>query len=484
MVGNRGAGLTLDFRSEATERSYFSRLNRLNYSKCIRAVALADAIAIIVAAVVAKFLYIDIYLGLDQSLFAYVAPAPLLALTLHLFMKLEGFYEPEALNDSIIRFGKLWGALAMSMLVLVGILYLLKVAESYSRGWFLTWGVLSAGLLLFVHGIAARRVRELVAKGRLFQRFALFGNEEYINALKKHLEDSAPSIGVVGVYTASASTDTESGIKTDLDALRGAIERGEFETVVVAFPASERSEIQRAVKALGSYSSELLLCTDLDRFPVSVLGSRYLGQLKANVVNLVPHSEGTFLKSMLDYIVAIVSLILLAPLFAIIAIAIKLDSKGPVLFTQRRYGRNNRIFRIFKFRTMTVADDGDYVKQAERDDARVTRVGWFLRRMSLDEVPQILNVLKGDMSIVGPRPHALAHDHYFERQIDLFSRRRRVRPGMTGWAQVHGLRGETRTTEDMRSRMQHDLYYIDNWSIWLDIEIITRTIFVLFRGAY
>jgi putative colanic acid biosynthesis UDP-glucose lipid carrier transferase len=218
---------------------------------------------------------------------------------------------------------------------------------------------------------------------------------------------------------------------------------------------------------------------------VVVHGSRNFGPLRTNVVNLVPLSESNvLLKSMLDYAVALVGLIVLAPLLAVVALAIKIDSPGPVFFRQRRYGQNNSIFRIFKFRTMAVTEDGPTVKQAERDDPRVTRMGRILRRTSIDELPQLLNVLTGDMSIVGPRPHALAHDQLFEQKLDLFSRRRRVRPGLTGWAQVHGFRGETKTTEDIRSRMQHDLYYIDNWSIWLDIEIITRTVFVLFRGAY
>jgi putative colanic acid biosynthesis UDP-glucose lipid carrier transferase len=228
-----------------------------------------------------------------------------------------------------------------------------------------------------------------------------------------------------------------------------------------------------------------LLCTELDPYPVVVHGSRNFGPLRTNVVNLVPLSESNvLLKSMLDYAVALVGLIVLAPLLAVVALAIKIDSPGPVFFRQRRYGQNNSIFRIFKFRTMAVTEDGPTVKQAERDDPRVTRMGRILRRTSIDELPQLLNVLTGDMSIVGPRPHALAHDQLFEQKLDLFSRRRRVRPGLTGWAQVHGFRGETKTTEDIRSRMQHDLYYIDNWSIWLDIEIITRTVFVLFRGAY
>ena len=194
--------------------------------------------------------------------------------------------------------------------------------------------------------------------------------------------------------------------------------------------------------------------------------------------------EQPVLKAALDYVVAGIGLLLFASLLALVALAIKFDSPGPVFFRQRRYGQNNRVFRIFKFRTMAVAEDGQYIKQAERNDPRVTRVGWLLRRTSIDELPQLLNVLAGDMSIVGPRPHALAHDQLFELQFDLFSRRRRVRPGLTGWAQVHGLRGATKTTKDICSRVQHDIYYIDNWSIWLDIEIMLRTIFVFFRGAF
>jgi putative colanic acid biosynthesis UDP-glucose lipid carrier transferase len=204
-----------------------------------------------------------------------------------------------------------------------------------------------------------------------------------------------------------------------------------------------------------------------------------------DVINIVPGSEsGHIAKRCLDYVLAASGLIALAPLLVLIAIAIKIDSPGPVFFRQRRYGQNNRIFRIFKFRTMKVAEDGPVVVQATREDARVTRVGRFLRGSSLDEIPQLINVLLGDMSIVGPRPHALAHDEDFDTRLDLFSRRRRVRPGITGWAQVNGFRGETRTLESIEGRMQHDLYYIDNWSIWLDLEIVARTILVFSRKAY
>ena len=171
-------------------------------------------------------------------------------------------------------------------------------------------------------------------------------------------------------------------------------------------------------------------------------------------------------------------------MLALIALAIKLDGPGPVFFRQRRYGRNNRVFRIFKFRTMTVAEDDDAVRQAEKGDQRVTRVGRILRAASIDELPQLINVLFGQMSIVGPRPHALSHEEKFEQSSDLFSRRRRVLPGITGWAQVNGCRGETKTQSDVARRLEYDLYYIDNWSIWFDVEIIVRTVVTVLRGAY
>jgi lipopolysaccharide/colanic/teichoic acid biosynthesis glycosyltransferase len=168
-----------------------------------------------------------------------------------------------------------------------------------------------------------------------------------------------------------------------------------------------------------------------------------------------------------------------------VAIAIKLDSPGPVLFRQTRHGYNNETIKVFKFRSMTKADDGEFV-QAARNDSRVTRVGAILRRTNIDELPQLINVLRGEMSIVGPRPHATVHNKMFEGKISVFSRRHVVKPGITGWAQVNGLRGATETFEKMQRRVEHDLYYIDNWSFWLDLRIIVMTLFskTAYTNAY
>jgi exopolysaccharide biosynthesis polyprenyl glycosylphosphotransferase len=177
-----------------------------------------------------------------------------------------------------------------------------------------------------------------------------------------------------------------------------------------------------------------------------------------------------------DVTFALVSLFLLAPLLLVIALAIRFESQGPALFRQSRGGMGGQPFRIFKFRTMTVTEDGAEVRQARRGDDRVTRIGAILRRTSLDELPQILNVLKGDMSFVGPRPHAVAHDQLYARQLAGYALRQRMKPGITGWAQVQGARGETPALSDMRRRVELDVWYVDHWSMLLDLKILFRTV--------
>jgi exopolysaccharide biosynthesis polyprenyl glycosylphosphotransferase len=170
------------------------------------------------------------------------------------------------------------------------------------------------------------------------------------------------------------------------------------------------------------------------------------------------------------------------PLLILVALAIKIDSRGPVLFRQTRYGFNGKPFKIFKFRSMSVLEDGATIIQARAGDSRVTRIGALIRKTSIDEIPQLLNVLRGEMSIVGPRPHAAAHDDYYLEQIEDYAFRHHVKPGITGWAQVHGQRGETETLDKMQQRVQYDLWYINNWSLWLDCMIMLRTVSEVVRG--
>jgi exopolysaccharide biosynthesis polyprenyl glycosylphosphotransferase len=192
--------------------------------------------------------------------------------------------------------------------------------------------------------------------------------------------------------------------------------------------------------------------------------------------SVLPHAGAGQATRTLDVAVACLALLVLAPLLVLVALAIRLDAPGPVLFRQTRTGLSGRVFRIYKFRTMRVLEDGPEVRQACRSDARVTCVGRLLRRTHLDELPQLLNVLRGEMALVGPRPHALAHDQHYGREIPAYRLRFQVKPGMTGWAQVNGARGETPTLEHMQRRIDLDLWYAENRSLWLDLQILVRTV--------
>ena len=186
-------------------------------------------------------------------------------------------------------------------------------------------------------------------------------------------------------------------------------------------------------------------------------------------------------KRLMDVLLAGAGLLALAPLLIVFAIAVRATSPGPALFKQRRYGLNGDEIIVYKFRSMTVREDGAEIRQARADDQRVTRIGRFLRRTSIDELPQLVNVLQGGMSLVGPRPHAVAHNELYRSQINGYMVRHKVRPGITGWAQVHGLRGETDTIEKMEQRVRYDLEYLSNWSLALDVKILLKTVAVVLR---
>ena len=452
---------------------------------CLQFLALAQAFVVILSGGFAKFLYIDVVLGGPSDHLPYLAPAVVLAIALHYFYKQLRLHQIDALMSPTIGFGRIWAGLALAFMALLGGMYLLKVADFYSRGWFLTWFALSAVALVLVRWAFMRGMQSLVQTGQLTRHFAVLGTQEYIDALKVEIERDAPRAIVSGMCLGDLNAPTHLSDLEVIGQLQAAMRAGAFDKVVIALPAIDKARIRVALRRLAPFAPEILLCTDLQSLPVPVHGSKAIGNLRADVASPVPAAEQDRLeKRLFDVSVAAIGLVLAAPLLLLVALAIKLDSRGPVFFRQRRYGRNSRVFRIFKFRTMTVTEDGDQIVQAAANDARVTRVGRLLRATSVDELPQLINVLLGQMSMVGPRPHALAHEERFEEDFDLFSRRRRVLPGITGWAQVNGFRGETRTPEDVEKRMDYDLYYIDNWSIWFDMEIIVRTLVTVARGAY
>jgi exopolysaccharide biosynthesis polyprenyl glycosylphosphotransferase len=246
----------------------------------------------------------------------------------------------------------------------------------------------------------------------------------------------------------------------------------------LAIPWSKPDVIEASLHAFLKLPAEVHLLSDsaLERFGEAKVAR--LGAMLGLTLTRAPLTRvERFQKRAFDVVFASAALIALAPLFALVVVFIRCDTRGPALFRQTRYGFNQEPFRIFKFRTMKTMEDGAGVVQATRDDARVTRVGAHLRRLSIDELPQLLNVLSGQMSIVGPRPHAVAHDQFYDERLARYARRHNVKPGITGWAQVRGHRGEISDDSRMQARLDHDLYYIDNWSLWLDIKIVLLTIF-------
>jgi Undecaprenyl-phosphate glucose phosphotransferase len=306
------------------------------------------------------------------------------------------------------------------------------------------------------------------------RRFMVIGFEQRIKSIMAR-EDrgEAPT----EILSAIALREHESFFADDLELAAAAVRMKRPDDVILALPWSRPELIEACLDTFMRTPTEIHLGTDsvLDRFIDDKLA--YFGAFAALKVTRPALSRLERLeKRAFDVVTASLALIVLIPFFLLVALVIRLDSPGPALFRQKRYGFNQEPFRIFKFRTMTTLDDGRHIQQATRADPRVTRIGAFLRKYSIDELPQLLNVLTGEMSIVGPRPHALAHDQRYVRRLARYARRHNVKPGITGWAQVCGHRGEISSDEMMQARLEHDLYYVDNWSFWLDIKIIILTV--------
>jgi putative colanic acid biosysnthesis UDP-glucose lipid carrier transferase len=222
-----------------------------------------------------------------------------------------------------------------------------------------------------------------------------------------------------------------------------------------------------------------------DTMSMQILSNKFINFLGLPAVELnqpVSGGVGGIAKDLFDKVFAIVALILLVPLFIVIACCIRFSSPGPIFFKQPRLGLNGKKFNVYKFRTMKLHEENGVVRQATQNDPRITPIGGFLRRTSLDELPQFFNVLLGDMSVVGPRPHALQHNDLYKDKLEMYMLRHRVKPGITGWAQIHGYRGETDTVDKMAKRVQFDLHYIQNWSLWMDVKIIVWTAFKGWTG--
>jgi len=383
-----------------------------------------------------------------------------------------------------------WGGVIVS---LVAIAFVTKMGATYSRGWALIW----AGSSWF--GLIASRVfiRNLLswmrARGFNQRRIVIVGAAGLGQEVAARLR-AMPWAGlqVVGFFCDDKALRSTSPcgypVLGRLDDLPAFVQREAVDQVWLAMPLSQEDRVRSVLHSLRYATVDI-------RFVPDVFGFRLLNHSVTDVAGMpvmnlsVSPMEGLnrFVKGLEDRVLAILILILISPLLLLIAIGVKFSSPGPVLFKQKRHGWDGREIRVYKFRTMVLHQEPeDQVTQARRNDARITRFGAFLRRSSLDELPQFFNVLQGRMSIVGPRPHALAHNEFYKEHIDYYMQRHKVKPGITGWAQVNGFRGETDTLEKMQKRVEYDLYYIENWSLWLDLKIIVLTVFKGFlnRNAY
>jgi Undecaprenyl-phosphate glucose phosphotransferase len=351
--------------------------------------------------------------------------------------------------------------------------------------WFGRWAASGVILLHLSRAVLRLLARRWDAAGRLQRKWALVGTGTVAHHFLQRLNgDAENEFEIVAVFD-----DLENhgrvwsmGYRIQpLIALPDQIRQGRVDGVVVAVPLGEQWRIAEIVRHFRGLAIDVRLCLDEIGPGLGAAGvSEVAGTTLLNVSEPPLRDWRWILKCTEDRVLATLILIISSPVLLLIALVIKVDSRGPALFRQKRYGFNNELIDIFKFRTMYHdVSDADGEQQTQRDDPRVTRVGWFLRRTSLDELPQLFNVLLGQMSLVGPRPHAVATKAdgiYFEDAVRHYERRHRIKPGITGWAQVNGWRGETQTLEQIRRRVEFDLYYIDNWSLWLDLVILLRTL--------
>jgi Undecaprenyl-phosphate glucose phosphotransferase len=332
------------------------------------------------------------------------------------------------------------------------------------------------GMIAVEGGLQAMIMRFLASNMIPPRRVMVIGGRTETDEFSRRLETVPRSERLAVRIVASAEVDRVASPVSLAEAVATARALLPDEIVILA-PWGNASMVESIVTAF----EQLPVAIHLDGGPVLARFNephlrRVGGVSTVSVAELPLTPIQAILKRAFDIAGASIGLLLLAPVFAIIALAIKRETRDSVFFTQDRLGFNQRTFRIYKFRSMTTSDNGPVVDQVRPDDLRVTRIGRILRRTSLDELPQLINVLRGEMSLVGPRPHAVAHDRTYESRIRSYPRRLNIKPGMTGWAQVNGLRGLTDTDEKMRRRVEYDLYYIDNWSLWFDVYIIILTV--------
>ncbi len=449
----------------------------------------ADLLVIVLASLAAYLIRFETVI--PQGAYVIVVMLVLL-LSANVFSAIK-LYDFQSLTSNFFQAGKILLGWTLVSLLVLSAGFLTKTSGDYSRIWAtLSFTFVFVGLcvLRFLVKLLLARWRH---QGRFTQKIAVVGAGDQGHRIVEHL-NSQPEAGVelVGVFDdRSARVPSSIGgwpLRGDVDELLNCARRERIDSVIVALPWSAEDRLLEILQKLKTVPVDVRLCPEgvAYQFP-----NRPINDIRGiNMLSVfekpISHWDRV-IKTLEDRLLAAFILAFISPLMALMALLIKLDSKGPVFFRQNRFGFNNEIIEVFKFRSMyTDPPPQTTYQQAQRDDPRVTPIGRFLRRTSVDELPQFLNVLQGTMSIVGPRPHPIPLNDQFAVVMEQYFARHNVKPGITGWAQVNGFRGETTTNESMRMRVRYDLYYIENWSVWFDLRIMFLTIFrgFIHKNAY
>lgn len=366
--------------------------------------------------------------------------------------------------------------------VLLALGFFSKSTIHFSRVTILVW-MISAPILMFGERILLRyALRQFRAIGLNSRSVAIVGGGKPASQLVEIISVSPwMGLNIQGLYD-DGSGGTELG-RGDIESLMQCVDESLVDCIYITYPMQQEDKIRQLVARLADSTVSVHVVPDV--FISELLHARWSNLGGVPLVSIFEspfYGASMFLKRVEDIVLGSLILLLISPLMLFIAIAIKYTDPGSVIFKQRRYGLNGQVIEVWKFRSMRVQEDGAHVIQAQKNDSRVTRLGAFLRETSLDELPQFINVLQGSMSIVGPRPHAVVHNEQYRKLIHGYMLRHKVKPGITGLAQVKGWRGETDTTEKMEMRVKYDLEYINNWSLWLDLKIVAKTVLSGMRG--
>jgi Undecaprenyl-phosphate glucose phosphotransferase len=445
------------------------------------AVMLFDALIVLGTGLIARQAYFIVFTGhpsLDHG--QYVLSEALAALLFAALCRQQQAYRLNRMTDLAWQLRSVAKNLVLAFAALALACFVTKISARFSRGSVFLWFGMAGATLALGRCAVALGVDRLKRAGHLRRRRAVIGEEPalgpVLDALQDVGEEPAELVCVLSRGREADPNVDPRGIGAAAD-LVAALRTLALDEIIVAYPDTDGDRLRPLINRLRTLPADVRVSLPAIARDLPVCGTSMVGALPVIDVAVKPLKYWRLLlKSTVDWSLALVLVGLLSPVFALIALLIKLDTRGPVLFVQDRFGFNNKIIRIIKFRTMHVEQtDPTGAAQTVRGDARITRIGRFLRTHSLDELPQLFNVLRGEMSLVGPRPHPLAikaGDRLYHEAVSGYFARHRVKPGMTGWAQVNGLRGEICSLEVAKLRVDYDLYYIDNWSMWFDLRIL------------